>query len=249
MGSEMMKFKDEQGNFVTPRKGDYVLASDIKDEDMHNRIREAFGTFCTVDQDNGKYIKRNDSCYCENKYGVFWSEYTKNVENQNRRIIPHQKTLFEAACEAEDGTRFKVGTRCLVMTRHGWGDDLVFEDSPEKSVPISWMYSTDFERLPSGPKKRTLHVDDWVFDSHHEIYVPFDMKNDAVKAFKLMSDLMQREGAQIGRPGYVIKKVSGGGISSSIVAYEESPKPTEITFQYADQCLAAWKAECPEMFE
>ena len=39
----MIKFKDEAGNFVTPNKGDYVMAYDIDGEATHNSVREAFG--------------------------------------------------------------------------------------------------------------------------------------------------------------------------------------------------------------
>lgn len=84
-----MIFKNEAGEIVTPQPGDYVLASDIKDEAMHNRVRDAFKTICRVSYDLGLYGASEYACYCVNEYGEFWSEglHRSTHKDQGRRSV------------------------------------------------------------------------------------------------------------------------------------------------------------------
>lgn len=147
-----------------------------------------------------------------------------------------KKTLFEAACAAEDGARFKVGPIKFDVMKSK--DDLVYVggDCDGQMLIHPDLRRTDFEQLPSGPKKRdaTIFVEGF--------YVPTDVFHDTSFALDIMSGLLKWEGAQIGKPGYVMKPGQFGNV------FIAKPSKIDVTFQTAEQCEAAWKAECPDMF-
>ena len=145
-----------------------------------------------------------------------------------------KKTLFEAACEAEDGTRFRVeGTRTAL-----WKDgNLTWEFIYGHDVPVSILRRTDFEQLPSGPKKRDVAETTWVAKA------PYDRVNELAPVVDMMARLLQWEGAQIGKPGWVMVKNN-----ERWFAYRTANDIYAVTFETEEQCLAAHKSECPEMF-
>lgn len=231
----MINFKDESGNTVTLQPGDYVQASDIDNEEMHNAIREAFrAAGCVVAEGFGLYHSRSYS-------NIGWSTWHNDFcwcpdEQVKRRVYPSiaKQTLFEAAKDAPDGTRFKIIGREYTLESDGGGKYLRLEGDGKLSS-LDVLHSTDFEVIPSGPKKR-----DDIPAFPVTTNVPSDVSNECVDAFNLISRLMQWEGAQIGEPGYSIGELR----------YEtESPLPYIVTFETSEQCRAAWKAECPEWFE
>lgn len=150
-----------------------------------------------------------------------------------------KKTLFEAACEAEDGTRFKLSG--VVFERRedgeGWG---LYAAKSNNHARGDILVRTDFEQLPSGPKKRDVKM--WVVSSEDDIKFPKDQFDECIEAANIIGRLMQWEGAQIGKPGYVIITTSRKAV------YSEIQTPCDVTFQTAEQCEAAWKAECTELF-
>lgn len=243
----MIKFKDEAGNFVTPQKGDYVLASDIKDEAMHYEVSASF-----VDQGCKEYSQYGLWEDMNEDSALVWSSDFGHLKVDTpiigkRRIIPAQQTLFEAACEAEDGTEFVIagyGGKAVWWAGNKavwWAGNLTWDERGERDVCVRVPQMTDFEQIPSGPKKRETEFLD--ICEGDRIKVPFDRWKDCADAFKLIGRLMQWEGARIGKPGYNYYTDGSG------TYFEDHPSKYEVTFKTAEQCEAAWKAECPEMFE
>lgn len=159
-----------------------------------------------------------------------------------------KKTLFEAAYEAEVGTQWVLTKSASKLKCHKEADgDVVWSENGDgyienegDSVPFHVALRTDFEQLPSGPKKRDVRQGQVVGED--SVYIPSDKMQECIDAFKLIGRLTQWEGAQIGKPGYVIITTSRKAV------YSEIQTPCDVTFQTAEQCEAAWKAECPEMF-
>lgn len=152
------------------------------------------------------------------------------------------KTLFEAACEAEVGTKWALtlsANQDVVVKKA----NKVVWDSSEENIPFHVYQRTDLYQLPSSPKKRDaiIHVDGFL--------VPFDLHQDATSLSTLTAGLLKWEGAQIGKPGWVMGHVSKTD-DVLIEPYQMSMvMPDQVTFKTREQCEAAWKAECPDLFE
>lgn len=242
-----IELRDEQGNVVTPRKGDYVMACDIDNEEMHNAIRDAFADAGCVVAEYGKYVNRFDW------HWVAWlkSSYTYGVQGclswadpmeGYRRLYPHaiKQTLFEAAKDAKDGTRFKLGCGLECFISNG----TVIVDGFECGK-VDILSSTDFYVIQQPPRKRDVGKSTVCCRE-----VPSDMFADCCDAFKLICRLAMWEGAQIGKPGYAMEMVMFNGQSSKFEPFmRKNPAPITVTFKTKEQCEAAWKAEFPEMFE
>ncbi|QDP65977.1 MAG: hypothetical protein GOVbin631_38 [Prokaryotic dsDNA virus sp.] len=171
----------------------------------------------------------------EDKNQLVWF----NVENVSLEKDV-KKTLFEAACEAEDGTEWKMSNGHVYQKMIG---NIYHKDSGS-IASYKDLIKTDFEQLTSGPKKRDVQHEGRVH------YVPSDMVPEIDSAFSLIKRLAIWEGAQIGKPGYAMEMVMFNGQSSKFEPFmRKNPAPITVTFKTKEQCEAAWKAECPEMFE
>jgi hypothetical protein len=237
----MLKFKDEDGNFVTPQKGDYVLASDIDSDDMHYEVSASF-----VEQGCKEYSQYGLWEDMNEDSALVWSSYFGHLKVDtpiigHRRIIPTQQTLFEAAEDAPDGTMFKVGQVHMEKIQDGtfWG---LHYDHGE-NVRSCFLGRTDYEIVHRGPRKRKLVV------CNISAEVPDNMKEICAKSFDLIGRLCMWEGAHIGEPGEIPGRFVGDPLGSMASMYCEFPGPCDVTFQTKEQCLAAWKAECPELFK
>jgi hypothetical protein len=225
--------------------GDYVMACDIKDEAMHNDLREAFREAgCSVEENQGEYAgcDREDNCIFWGLHFLGWglSEY----DICQRRVYPadilKKQTLFDAAKDAPDGSRFLLVGSDRHVVKHDqlrliWADD-------GGHVEYGHLQRTDFEAIPDGPKKRDVHMAPVALKN--SVMVPADCFADVIPAMALIGKLMQWEGAQIGKPGYRINMLNGDAYFIF-----DADLPTDITFETEDQCKAAWEAECPDMFK
>ncbi|MAK54700.1 MAG: hypothetical protein CML17_02420 [Pusillimonas sp.] len=246
---------DEQGNVVTPRKGDCVMACDIENEEMHNAIRDAFANAGCKVFEHGKYNAISDWKYLawlnssfsyRDRGCLSWSDDNEGY----RRLYPHaiKQTLFEAAKDAADGTRFKVG-QAIFKVHHG---SLMWIDGDElRPALLNVLGATNWEYVPDGPKKRDVRQGQIVGED--SVYIPADMMAECIDAFKLIGRLAMWEGAQIGKPGYakscILISHGDDKVGANGVMYIDNPLPLHVTFETKEQCEAAWKAECPEMFE
>lgn len=232
----MIKFKDEQGNITTPRMGDYVHIEDLGSEDKHNAVREAFGDAgCHLDDVFGMYNSSTRSTY------LLWEKDDVGQvllwgNKGRRRLTPiyQQQTLFEAAKDADDGTRFKVGSLVLEKTRHQCAEWSLTDDRGRHCMTYH-LDVTDFEQLPPEPVKADK--------------VPQHLIPDYNKAMKLIADLLRWPGAQIGKPGYVLSYIRNIDHSPIEADYTKHILPSSVTFETAEQCETAWKAERPEVFK
>lgn len=82
-----------------------------------------------------------------------------------------------------------------------------------------------------------------------EVILPCDLWYEGISAFRLIGRLMKWEGAQIGKLGYVLSYIQNIEHSPIEPIYTKMFLPYSVTFETSDQCLAAWKAECPELFK
>lgn len=231
-----MIFKNEAGEIVTPQKGDFIHRSDIDTAEKHAAVRAEFPN---ADASAGIFGKYPSALYLEvfRKENLVWSCFP-----DGRRIIPQwdAPTLFEAAKDAPDGTRFLLVGSDQHVVKHDqlrliWADD-------GGHVEYGHLQRTDFEIVPS-PRKRDVGVAR-VYP-RDEVFLPDDNFDEGIEAFRLIGRLLMWEGAQIGKPGYVITFTGARAVSSWI----DFPNKYEVTFKTAEQCEAAWKAECPEMFK
>ena len=153
-----------------------------------------------------------------------------------------KKTLFEAACDAEVGTKWALtlsANQDVVVKKVG----KVVWDRSEEHIPFHVYQRTDLFQLPSGPKKRDVDVSVLRLIGTLSVEVPDDAIDECVSAFDLIGRLMQWEGAQIGKPGWVMVKNN-----ERWFAYRAANDIYAVTFETEEQCLAAHKSECPEMF-
>lgn len=127
-----------------------------------------------------------------------------------------KQTLFEAAKDAPDGTRFKVGRIGLTVTKHG-NDCWDLRNQHGNAIPWSYHTRTDFEIIPPGPRKRDTHTPE------------NEAKRDA--AYELINQLSLWEGAHVGNP---------------VLIAGESSVALVIKYDTYDQCHAAVKSECGE---
>jgi hypothetical protein len=227
------------------QQGDYVMQSDIADEAMHNEIREAFhAAGCSVEENQGEYAgcDRKNNCIFWGSHFLGWGREDLNI--CQRRVYPDdilkKQTLFDAAKDAHEGAKFAIGNDKFVKNM---GNLIWVEDSGHSNfAPLVMLSATDFETIPDGPKKRDVRMAPVALQ--HSVMVPEDYFADVIPAITLIGKLMQWEGAQIGKPGYRTNGVNG-------IPYfvDDAVIPIDVTFETADQCEAAWKAECLEMFK
>ena len=149
-----------------------------------------------------------------------------------------KQTLFEAAKDAPDGTRFKSNDNDIFVKTLG---TLKFEDDG-CIVGLHILELTDFEIIPPGPRKRDVGVN--TLTSTHRINVPDDLEKECVEAFKLIGRLTMWEGAQIGKPGYAAGRYLGE--AHPVAHYLNKVSLYQVTFETPEQCIAAWQAEWSE---
>lgn len=249
-----MIFKNQAGEIVTPQQGDYVMASDIDGEEMHNDIRDAFGA-CGASVEYGVFGNfcgddLETACVRWGSFGIYWSSCCDFIGD--RRIYPYEQTLFEAAKDAPDGTRFmlKTMTGDVLVKRKTATNAWVLEWEDGASLSHSSLGMVDFDIVSLGPKKRDCDVTVLRLAGTLSAEVPDDMVDDCVGAFDLIARLCMWEGAQIGKPGYVLSHIKNVEHSPIEPIYTKMVLPYSVTFKDSpEQCLASWKAECPEMFE
>jgi len=250
----MVKFKDEQGNIVTPRLHDYVTADDITscalesgqtENDVHNAVLDAFmkaGCICDPMYggfgDHKRPLERDWDCISWYRKRIAWG-YSNDEFEAKRRIIPCQQTLFEAAINAPDGAQFRIDAtvfnKCREMSRE-W----TLVNNYGKHAEMHYLERTDFEQLPAEPKKRDVKM-----TPIYGVKVPSDMTRTLREKFELIGRLMQWEGAQIGEPGWAFNKPE----PDKPFYLECACSPIDVTFQNPEQCTAAWQAVFPELFE
>jgi len=100
--SENPLFTDVHGNGVIPRSGDYVLASDIENEDQHEMLIDAF--FCAGCSINERLV----TYPIRKKHYEWWAKQDLLVAatympDATRRIIPGSRFTKAAIAKAEGG--------------------------------------------------------------------------------------------------------------------------------------------------
>ncbi|WP_417790660.1 hypothetical protein [Terasakiella pusilla] len=153
-----------------------------------------------------------------------------------------KQTLFEAAKDAPDGTRFKAGSFEAVKN----DGCLRLSSGDRGNVSLGFLQLTYFEVIPAEPKKRDVRVSDVIYDDG--VKFPSDKHDECISSFRLIGRLMQWEGAQLGEPGCFLSWSVSDQKWRVHAAVAHNP-PTRVTFKTKDQCLAAYKAECPELME
>ena len=251
------------------KPGDYIHADDFENEQQFNAVREEFRKAgATVLKGYGKWSdagRNGNDClawYTNNMgnplhgglTGILWLH--KNDHHCIRRIHPSdilsKPTLFEAAKNAPDGTRFMLKTMPgdVLVKRKTATNAWVLEWEDGASLSHSSLGMVDFDIVSLGPKKRDCDVTVLRLAGTLSAEVPDDMVDDCVGAFDLISRLCMWEGAKKpGTPGYVLSHIKNVDHSPIEPIYTKMILPYSVTFETAEQCLAAWKAECPEMFQ
>ena len=159
----MIKFKTEQGEYTSPRKGDYVLAENMPTQDKHEAVVDAFEkcgcvhTYCAdwggVDSDGAEWDRVLSTSSLLT--GLPCATWAVNSINCERRIIPvfeEKKPLIEAL---KPGMRAKINPHGLedMIVEHRNGAIMVVDDSnPDRYVSnISYLTTTDYEIIEGKP--------------------------------------------------------------------------------------------------
>lgn len=127
------------------RPGDYVMASDIENEEMHNAIREAFVAAACVNFDcalgwEGDSDRDNSFIYLR---------ANNSDEKRKRRVYPHQILAKPMLIEA-----LKPGMRAKLLTgtvRHNESGFVKWESTSEYCNHAT-LTTTEYEIIPDGPK-------------------------------------------------------------------------------------------------
>lgn len=137
-----------------------------------------------------------------------------------------KQTLFEAAKDAPDGTRFKLGRTLdmgAVYVKENGALRLEADRENSSISNLSWLESTDFEIIPSGPQKAEK--------------IPAHLVKDYNGLQKMIAELLKWEGAKLNQLGWAMNTDTGTPFKAPYA------HPLSVTFETSEQCLKAWNAE------
>jgi hypothetical protein len=141
--------------------GDYVMASDIKGEEMHNKLREAFrDAGCLVLDDRASYqVGEIFQCVVWGERSLLWTEGHSSI--CHRRVYPDQilgkdeMMIIEAL---KPGMRAKInlnGNDCTIVENRNNAIMVCNDQGQDRYISnISYLTSTEYEIIKDdGPWK------------------------------------------------------------------------------------------------
>jgi hypothetical protein len=217
------------------QQGDYVMASDIKDEAMHNELREAFrASGCSVEEDQGEYLgyHREDNC-------IFWGSSflgcgREDLDICQRRVYPDQilgkdeMMLIEA---------LKPGMRAKILTGIVYHNDdgkIVWKDTGNP-CNVAVLMQTEYEIIKDDtPWKASENDKGYVVGTMTGSYI-ISIRDDAAlalrtkEAAKQMAKIQKVYTALMNMPG-AFEGESYHVYSSSLGCFEWQDTRPDTTF-------------------